>query len=237
MFRGKAVIGIMPLYDTGKESYWMLPGYMKALEEQGAVPLMLPLTEEAEELDYFLETCDGFLMTGGPDVDPAVYGEKKSKHCKETVPIRDAMDKYILVHGVEKNKAMLGICRGMQIMNAVFGGTLYQDLPTEIPENIGHRMEAPYDREAHCVKVEEGSPLAEALGVPECSVNSCHHQAVKKLAEPFRIMAQAPDGIVEAIYMPDKKFVWGVQWHPEFSYLKSGESRKILRAFLEEAKR
>ena len=80
MFKDKAVIGIMPLYDTERDSYWMLPGYMKALEEQGAVTLMLPLTDKAEELEYFLETCDGFLMTGGPDVDPSLYGEEKSSN-------------------------------------------------------------------------------------------------------------------------------------------------------------
>lgn len=236
MFKDKAVIGVMPLYDTERESYWMLPGYMKALEEQGAVTLMLPLTDNAEELEYFLETCDGFLMTGGPDVDPSLYGEEKSSHCKETVPLRDAMDKYILIQAVKRNKAVLGICRGMQMMNAVFGGSLYQDLGTEVPENIGHRMEAPYDRKAHCVKVLADTPLAAVLEAEECPVNSCHHQAVKKLAEPFDIMAQAADGIIESIYMPEKRFVWGVQWHPEFSYRKSGESRKILGAFLEAAK-
>lgn len=236
MFRGKAVIGIMPLFDKEKESYWMLPGYMKVLEEQGAVPLMLPLTENPEELDYFLEACDGFLMTGGPDVDPSVYGEEKSSLCKETVPIRDAMDSYILIRGAEKDKAMLGICRGMQIMNAVFGGTLYQDLGTEVPGNLGHRMKPPYDREAHKVKVLPGTPLGEMLQAEECPVNSCHHQAVKRLAEPFSVMAEAEDGIVEAIYMPDKHFVWGVQWHPEFSYRKSEESCKIVAAFLEAAK-
>lgn len=236
MFNEKAVIGIMPLYDEKKESYWMLPAYMKALEEQGAIPFMLPLTEASEELDYFLETCDGFLMTGGHDVSPALYGEERKSVCKETVPLRDAMDKYVLLHGVEADKAVLGICRGMQMMNVVFGGSLYQDLETEMPDNIGHRMEAPYDREAHQVKVMQDTPLQKILQTDSCPVNSCHHQAVKKLSEQFCVMAEAPDGIAEAIYMPEKRFVCGVQWHPEFSYLKSGESRKIFAAFLEAAR-
>jgi putative glutamine amidotransferase len=194
--------------------------------------MMLPLTAEKDELDYFLETCDGFLLTGGQDVSPALYGEEAVPQCGEICPARDVMDEYILREAVERDKPVLGICRGHQLMNAVYGGTLYQDLPTQNPSEVMHCMTAPYDRGAHMVSVCEQSPLMDLLGKSECSVNSYHHQAIKTLAPVLSPMAVSPDGLIEAIYMPGKRFVWGVQWHPEFSYRNSPESVAIIQAFL-----
>lgn len=236
MFKARPIIGVMPLYDKERDSYWMVPGYMKSLEEVGAIPLMLPLTENPEELDYFLKTCDGFLLTGGQDVTPELYGEEKKPVCGETSALRDQMDKYILIHAVELDKPVLGICRGIQLMNAVFGGSLYQDLPTEFESEIAHHMSPPYDRMAHTVGIVKDTPIYQILQKEQISVNSYHHQAVKKIADGFEKMAVSTDGLTEGIYMPGKRFVWGIQWHPEFSYKKSEDSRKILEAFLEAAK-
>lgn len=236
MHRDKAVIGIMPLWDDEKESIWMLPRYMRSLEEQGAVTMMLPLTENQDILDYFVDLCDGFLLTGGQDVSPKLYNEKKAEHCGAVCDLRDKMDSYIFLKAVEEDKAVLGICRGIQLMNAVMGGTLYQDLPSENQSDIEHHMKAPYDREAHKVRIVEDTPLATLLQSDRIAVNSYHHQAVKALAEPLCAMAYAEDEIVEAVYMPGKKFIWGLQWHPEFSYEVSETSRRILEAFLAAAK-
>lgn len=237
MYGNRPVIGIMPLWDDEKESIWMLPGYMQSLEEQGAVTLILPLTDNEEILDYFIAQCDGFLMTGGHDVAPAVYHEKKSVNCGAACDMRDSMDKYILLNAIRQNKAVLGICRGIQLINAVLGGTLYQDLPSEYPSDIEHHMSRPYDREAHKVQLVPDTPLEHVLGAAVIAVNSYHHQAVRDLAEPLNAMAYSEDGLVEAVYMPEKTFVWGIQWHPELSYKVSGESRKILHVFLEAAAR
>lgn len=237
MFKDKPIIGVMPLYDKERESYWMVPGYMKSLEEAGAIPLMLPLTEKQEELDYFMEICDGFLLTGGQDVTPELYGEERKSVCGETSRLRDNMDKYILIRAVELDKAVLGICRGIQLMNAVFGGSLYQDLPTEFESEIEHHMSPPYDRTAHEVQIVLDTPLYQILQEEQIPVNSYHHQAVKEIAGGFEKMAVSTDGLTEGIYMPNKQFVWGIQWHPEFSYKKSEYSRKILEAFIEAAKR
>lgn len=236
MYKGRPVIAVMPLYDAGRDSYWMLPGYMKGLEEQGAIVFMPSLCTEERELDYFLEACDGFVLTGGQDVSPSVYGQEVSGLCGERVPERDRMDAYILMGAVERDKAVLGICRGHQLMNAVYGGTLYQDLPAEHLSETCHRMQPPYDGQAHEIRLEPDSPLCRVLGMESTGVNSCHHQGIRRLAEPFRAMAWAPDGIVEAIYRPDRKFVWGVQWHPEFSYRVNEDSRKIFAAFLQAAR-
>ena len=113
----RKVIGIMPLYDDEKESYWMLPGYMKMLEAENAIPMMLPLTTNEEELDYFLEICGGFLLTGGHDVSPSVYHEKKKSWCGSCCELRDEMEQYILTGAVERDKSVLGICRGIQFMS------------------------------------------------------------------------------------------------------------------------
>lgn len=233
MVHEKAIIGIMPLYDDEKDSYWMLPGYMKSLEEQGAVPLMLPLTDRKDVLDYFLDSCDGFVLTGGHDVDPCVYDRPPSPLCGQTMPLRDRMDVYILKNAVCRNKAVLGICRGIQLMNVAYGGTLYQDLPYEYPSETEHHMTAPYDRAVHSVDLMENTPLQRLLQSHQLLVNSYHHQAIQTLSPYFQAMAVSEDGLIEGIYMPDRKFIWGVQWHPEFSYLVSEESRKIFGAFLD----
>ena len=233
MFQNKPVIGICPLYDEKKESYWMLPGYMQMLENAGAVPLMMPLTED---LAYFLEICDGFIIPGGQDVSPAVYGQEKLEVCGVNIPERDRMDIHILREAMKQDKPVLGICRGHQLMNAALGGTLYQDLKTQFGEQVGHQMEKPYDAVAHEVALIPGTPLAQLLGKERMGVNSRHHQAVRDLAPGLKAQAVADDGLVEAVYVPDKRFVWGLQWHPEHAWQVSEENRKIVAAFVKAAK-
>lgn len=231
------VIGILPLWDEKKESLWMYPGYIQSLEEMGAITMILPLTDKSHILDYFVRTCDGFLLTGGHDVSPALYQKEAATYCGPTCPLRDSMDSYIFMQAVKADKAVLGICRGIQLMNVALGGTLYQDLPVEAPSEVDHHMAPPYDREAHTVRLTKEAPLSSLLSAEEISVNSCHHQAINTLARLLKPMGYAPDGIIEAVYMPDKKFVWGVQWHPEFFYKVSEENRKLLKAFLSAAKK
>ena len=228
----RKVIGVMPLYDDEKESYWMLPGYMKMLEAENAIPLMLPLTRRPEELDYFLEICGGFLLTGGHDVSPSVYHAETKPWCGSICELRDKMERYILDRAIEKDKSVLGICRGVQFMNACYGGTLYQDLETEHNSGIDHHMKPPYDRTAHQVMIQKDTPLYDILEKEQMGVNSYHHQAVKTLSPDFQKTAVSEDGLIEGIYMPSRKFIMGVQWHPEFSYEVDENSRKIIHAFV-----
>ena len=231
----KPIIGVTPLYDAPRSSLWMLPGYMQGLESAGAIPVMLPLTADPSELEPLARICSGFLFTGGQDVSPALYGEAPSSACGEICPARDNCEKVLLDLALELDKPILGICRGIQFLNAALGGTLYQDLPSEHPSQVRHRMLPPYDRPCHTVSVLPGTPLAELLEVSQLPVNSYHHQAIRRLAPGLLKMAESPDGLTEAVFMPGKRFAWAVQWHPEFSFRTDEASRRIFGAFVSAA--
>ena len=231
------IIGVIPLWDEKKDSLWMLPGYMQGLEEVGAVPVILPLTVSETVLKQTADTFDGFLFTGGHDVNPALYGQEKTVHCEEICEERDQMEAYIFREAVlNQNKPALGICRGIQLFNVLLGGTLYQDIPTELPSAVTHVKGPPYDVPAHSVYILPKSPLYGLMGKERIEVNSYHHQGINKIAEGLEIMALADDGLVEAVYMPDRFYVWAVQWHPEFS-LKDEFSKKIFASFAGNAKK
>ncbi len=232
----KPVIGVTPLFDRARDSYWMLPGYFQALEQAGAVPVMLPLTNDAAALSRAVEALDGFLMTGGPDVDPAYYGAEEIPSVNEICPERDAMEMTLLRLLWKTDKPVFGICRGLQMMNVQRGGTLIQDIPTEHPSDVEHRMKAPYDRVVHTVTVLKDSPLYRLFGTDSAGVNSSHHQAIKVLAPGLLPMAVAPDGLIEAICAPEKRFYWAVQWHPERLWVKDEMSRRLFAAFVNAAR-
>ena len=231
--KNRSLIGVMPLWDAEKQSLWMLPGYLQALEEAGAAPLVFPLTQEPEVLARLCALCDGFLFTGGQDVSPALYGQSPRFANVETCPARDAMERQVLRHLLAADKPALGICRGLQFLNAALGGTLWQDLPQERPSKVTHRQRAPYDLPAHEVFLTAGGPLRALMGCDRLAVNSCHHQGVRTLAPALQAMALAPDGLVEAAFAPARRFLWAVQWHPEFAFRRDTHSRKLLRAFVE----
>lgn len=228
----KTLIGIVPLIDTEKESYWMLPGYMEGIMQAGGLPVMLPVTQEEAAIRQLTETCDGFLFTGGQDVAPELYGEKRLQECGECSPERDKMESILLVEALKADKPVLGICRGIQFMNAALGGSLYQDIPTQRPSKLEHHQTPPYDLPVHEVRLEPDTPLYDILQTDTLAVNSYHHQAVKQLASGLQVMARAEDGLTEAVFMPGKRFVWATQWHPEFSYKTDENSRKIFQAFV-----
>ena len=231
----RPIIGVSPLYDAQRESLWMLPGYMNGIEAAGGAPIMLPLTDSEEVIKRAAELCDGLLLTGGQDVSPDVYDRERLSCCGELCPARDREEALLLDLFLKNNLPVLGICRGIQFLNAHLGGTLYQDLKTQYGDTVEHRMSPPYDRSIHTVSLVKGTPLHSLLGTDEISVNSYHHQAVKRLAKPLCESALSCDGLIEGVFMPDKKFVWAIQWHPEVSYKKDDTSIKILKAFVDAA--
>lgn len=228
----RPVIGVLPLYDPEQDSYWMLPGYLRGVEEAGGIPVILPPRAKAADLSGLLDRVDGLLFTGGQDVDPALYGQAPTERCGRPCPERDRLESALLPLALERDLPVLGICRGIQLFNAVLGGSLWQDLPTERPGDIAHRMEPPYDRVGHWVTLTPDTPLARLLGTARLGVNTHHHQAIRELAPALREMARSEDGLVEAVYAPDKRFFWAIQWHPEMSLDNSPASPKIFSAFV-----
>ena len=229
----KPLIGLIPLVDEGRESLWMLPGYMCGVEAAGGLPVMLPLTDDPEALRQLSAQCDGFLLTGGHDVSPGVYGAARLPACGACSPERDRMESALLALAMAADKPVLGICRGIQFINAALGGTLWQDLPTQRPSDVNHHQSPPYDAPAHAVSILPDTPLARLLGAEALRVNSYHHQAVRDLAPALRPMAVSPDGLVEAVWHPGRRFLWAVQWHPEFAWQTDPGAMKIFGAFVE----
>ena len=228
----KPIIGIVPLVDIERESYWMLPGYMKGIEQAGGIPLMLPLTSDEGDLQQLAEEMDGFLYAGGQDISPNLYAQRRSRMCGQCCHERDEMETILFRMVYEQDKPLLGICRGIQCINVVMGGTLYQDLPSEHSSDTEHHQIPPYDVPVHSVKIIGDSPLYKLLKKETLMVNSYHHQAILTLAPKVSAMAVSEDGLIEAVCVPKKRFIWGIQWHPELSCLVDENSRKIFSEFI-----
>jgi putative glutamine amidotransferase len=231
------LIGITPSWDPEEKCIRMYPGYIRGLEEAGAVPVILPLKVSDTVLKQIADSFDGFLFSGGVDLDPKFYGQVKADYCGEICDARDQMEEYLFREAVlNQNKPALGICRGIQLFNAFLGGNLYQDIPAEFSTAIKHSVGPPYGVPVHAVRILPESPLAKLVGKEHLEVNSHHHQAINKVAEGLEVMALADDGLVEAVYMPDRPYVWAVQWHPEL--LPNDEaSKKLFASFVENSGR
>jgi len=227
----RPLIGVVPIWDETKDSFWMLPGYLDGIEAANGIPVTLPLTGNSSVVRQLAETVDGILFTGGHDIAPALYGQEKNGECGYIHPPRDETERLLFAEALRLDMPVFGICRGLQMFNALLGGDLYQDLPSQKDSQIRHKQQQPYDHPAHKVQVLPGTPLHDLLGESSLSVNSCHHQGICTLAPGLVTMAHATDGLTEAIYLPGKAFVWAVQWHPEYS-LKDPASRALFRAFV-----
>ena len=228
----KRIVGVMPLWDDEKDSIWMLPGYMDGVRQAGGLPMIFPFTEDRQELDQLVRICDGFLFTGGQDVSTALYRETPLEGLVTTCEKRDIMEGIVLEKALKADKPILGICRGIQFINVALGGTLYQDIPSQHPSETEHQQHAPYDIPVHDVMIIKDSPLHKCLNVDRLSVNSYHHQAVNQLAPCLEPMAVSPDGLIEAVFMEGKTYLWAVQWHPEFSFRTDPYSRMIFDSFV-----
>ena len=188
--------------------------YSRAIERQGGIPLWIPTMLDEKNVAALLDKCDGVLLSGGHDVDPMRYGEF-NKYSGLISPKRDEQDLFIAQYALKKGMNVLGICRGCQILNVAFGGTLYQDIVSQHEgAQLHSQRELTPGAISHRIKVEDGSVLAELYG-SEMRVNSFHHQAVKDLGKGLKVIARAYDGIIEAYEAPEYPFVLGVQWHPE----------------------
>ena len=229
----KPLIAVIPQLFPGSENILTRPGYMTEIQAAGGLPVLLPPTEDEDDIRRLLSQVDGLLVPGGQDVEPFYYGEETLPACGDVQPWRDRMEFKSLKIALELDLPILCICRGHQVLNVFLGGSLYQDIPSQMDFSIIHSMTPPTGRIWHEVTVARGTPLYDLWKQEKVGVNSCHHQGIKRLGDGLAVMATAPDGIIEAVYMPDKRFVWGIQWHPEVFYGSDPNHRVLFEAFVE----
>jgi len=205
---------IRPDGDTSRVR--LTAAYVTALENAGLIPLIVPPLSSEKAAASVLDSVSGLVLTGGEDVDPARYGENRHEKVRSVNPARDATEAALVRAARDQKLPVLAICRGIQILNVALGGTLVQDIPSEVDTNIDHDEDGPRDASAHEISIEPDSLIARAVGAEHRSVNSFHHQSVKEVAAGMRVTARAPDGVIEGIESTDRSWwVLGVQWHPE----------------------
>ena len=211
--------------------------YLESVRRAGATPLELTLTDQPDEI---VAKVDGLLLTGGGDVDPALYGAAPHATFDPADPGRDAFEIALVRAVLDAGKPVFAICRGMQLMNVALGGDLVQDIPTEVNGAAHHDVREPRYAIAHEVWATDGSRFStlmreKLVDGESCPVNSRHHQAVKHLGTGLEIVATAPDGVIEAVERPGA-FCLGVQWHPE-NFWRTGEFRPLFEGFVDACRR
>ncbi len=211
----RRAVGITIGNSRDPEVFQLRDDYVRAVEAAGGLPLVLaPGTpEDAREL---VRRIDALVLTGGADIDPARYGKEPHATVERVRPERDAFEIALAREAISRDVPLLAICRGQQVLNVATGGTLVQDIPSEWPGAGAHDDDGPRWRRSHEVEVLPGTRLFSILGAARVAVNSFHHQAVRDLGTGLVLSARAvEDGVVEGVEMPGRRFVIGVQWHPE----------------------
>jgi len=225
----KPFIGVTPGFNYKKEKLYIKNGYMQGIIEAGGVPVLIPVTEDETILGEIVERLDGFLITGGPDIDAKYFGEQNMPYNGEISPYRDLLEIEITRKALEANKPVFGICRGIQVMNAAMGGTLYQDIGKQVGGDVlKHSQAAPVWYPTHDINIDAGSKVWYSFGRDTVRVNTFHHQAIKDVAPGFAATSRTADGIIESIEHQKHVFAVGVQWHPELMWQ---EDRMFLKLF------
>ena len=227
-------VGLTLDADASGSRYELKSSYVEAVLAADGLPILLPHARDAAAA--YLALLDALVVTGGAfDVPPELYGEARRAGCGPSKPERTAFEKDLLEAALAARLPVLGICGGMQLMNVVRGGTLYQDLTADA--GLGsHEQPAPKDVPSHEAVVAAGTHLAALVGAGPLRVNSTHHQAVKDPGQGVLVSARAPDGVVEAIELPDLPFALGVQWHPEAVLRHDGRQLALFRGLVQAAR-
>jgi putative glutamine amidotransferase len=221
-------------YSKTHSWYALRENYCSAVARAGGLPILLP--HAPDEAEAYLALIDALVVTGGAfDVDPALFGADARHPTVTTKDRRTAFELAITKGAAAADKPVLGICGGQQLLNVALGGTLIQHIPDEVPGALAHEQPNPRTEAGHTVRITLGSLLHRVTGAAELAVNSAHHQAVKDLAPGLVVDAVAPDGVIEGIEAPGRRFVIGVQWHPEYA-LSDGDTR-LFAAFVAAAGR
>ncbi|GAX04271.1 glutamine amidotransferase [Secundilactobacillus pentosiphilus] len=235
----KPIIGIPAERRLVGDSYrhTVNQGEVAAIIKAGGIPVLIP-TREPALASHYSHLIDGLLLPGGPDVAPRFFGEEPLPEMAEADDRLDATEMALIKQAFAAGKPMLGICRGAQIVNIALGGDIYQDLATQMGHPIyQHQQKAPLDQGSHYVDISESSMLANLFhGQRHVLVNSCHHQAVRKLAPQLKLTAKAGDGVAEAVESKDGRLILAVQWHPELMYKEDAAEYAIFEDFIKRVK-
>lgn len=214
----RPIIGLTTFIESkGTYSYNCLnSNYINAIVEAGGTPMMIPLIEDRESLLKYIDIIDGLLFTGGGDIAPLYFGENPIKELGTIEHERDGYEIFLFKEAYDLNMPIMGICRGVQLINVALGGSLYQDIYSQIEHSMGHNPKgSPMNQVHHMIRIEKDSKLYDIFGNENIAVNSFHHQAIKDLGKGLKVTAYSYDGIIEAVESVEKDFVLGVQWHPE----------------------
>lgn len=239
----KAIIGISAsmIFDSSDSRFlgyarsYVNDDYIQSVTRSGAVPITLPIVDSDEEVKAQVDLIDALILMGGQDVDPYLYGEETDKKHGMIYPRRDRFDYKLIKYAFEKGIPILGICRGHQILNVYFGGSLYQDLSYFSPDVLQHVQQACSYEATQTIQIEKNSILQRIIGDTK-RVNSFHHLAVKDLADNFVVTARTKDGVVEAIeYQGDERYILGVQFHPEMMSSRDEDMQAIFNDLNEQA--
>jgi putative glutamine amidotransferase len=224
--------------DAGESWVQVTDAYVQAILRAGGLPILLPVGLEGERLREIQPRLAGLLLTGGGDIDPAVFNGEPHPRVAEVDPGRDALEIPLARWAAESGTPFLGICRGCQVVNVALGGGLYTDVADQVPGAVRHvhLKGEPRSRLAHDVHVEAGTCLARILGHSDLPTNSSHHQSAKEIAPGLAVTARATDGVVEALELPGHPFGLAVQWHPEW-LPDSAPHQAIFKAFISAAKK
>lgn len=228
--------GAWGLYSLGDFMDYTLSEYSQAILNAGGAPVIIPAAQDRKSLEAILGSVQGLILSGGPDIHPRRYGEEPLAGLGEVDEALDRMELLAAGLAIEQDLPLLGICRGIQVLNVALGGTLYQDIASQAPDSICHTPKTDKAVNTHTVRIEVGSRLQKLFGRREIWVNGKHHQAVKELAPGLAVAARAGDGVVEAVEVQKKRFAVGVQWHPEGTWREDPYSQKLFAAFVRAAK-
>ncbi|MBW4436930.1 MAG: gamma-glutamyl-gamma-aminobutyrate hydrolase family protein [Pleurocapsa minor GSE-CHR-MK-17-07R] len=210
----------------------------RAIAEAGGLPVYIPTHMDTDTLREIYDRLDGLLLPGGPDVDPAQYNADRHPQLGLVDDARDAIELTLARWSVSDDMPTFGICRGHQVLNVALGGTLIQDIPSQVDTDLHHDIsnETPRATRIHDITIQPDSRLASILGTTHVQVNSIHHQSVELAAPNAVVTASAPDGVVEALEVPGKAFVLSVQWHPEDLYQSDDGMRRLFQTFVDAAR-
>jgi putative glutamine amidotransferase len=242
----KPLIGVTPDFNAGdrkewggrEPTYFLRARYVRAIEDLGGIPIVLPLVADVGARRHLLTHINGLLLTGsGPDLAPEFYGERQRYKFQVMSQRRATFELEMAQLAKAAELPLLGICGGMQALNVALGGSLYQDIASQQARSLPHRQAAPATRLSHTVKIASKSLLRRIVKTGTMRVNSSHHQSVKDVAPSLQASALAPDGIIEAIESSSHPFLLGIQWHPEFLFDRHPLHRRLFEAFLEAARR